>query len=330
MGEFNIHIDKLIQTEDITRLRALSRSLQSYWGNIKYVDYKQAEKDCERLASKILEVYSSKELESFCFMAIPRGGYIILGMLSYALNLKSSQLEVNKHSDQPLMIVDDISLTGLRLSKILDETHSSHVVIANLYSHPCLRRAILKQEPNVKNCFAAHDLKDRSQENHPSKEDYNAWKDLMTEKMGDRYWIGQTDLVGFAWSESDYPFWNPITKKNEDFWRSLPPHKCLKNKYRLGISPTESVKTEFHLSSSVVSGVFDDAIWLLQKDTGEIYSLNGIAAEIWKVLVFYGNLESSVKYLIKEYDVEESILNQDLERYVKDLLKNKILKKGAG
>jgi hypoxanthine phosphoribosyltransferase len=313
--------------KDKERLMALIISLKSYRNNLQYVDYKQAEKDCEILACKILEIYSLEELKSFFFKAIPRGGLIVLGMLSYALDLKPSQFEHPTDPKQPVMIVDDIVLTGARISKILSKTNSSHVVIANLYSHPDLRRAILKKESNVKYCFAAHDLKDRSRENH--HHDYHAWRKQMEEHIGKRYWIGEVDLVGFAWSETDYSFWNPVTEKLEDGWRSLPPHKCLKNKSLLRIPPTEPVEKDFHISSSVIMGLFHDEILLLQKDTTQIYSLSGRAAEIFRVLVAYGNIESSLKYLIKQNDVEDSVLCRDLKKYVNDLLKNKILEKEA-
>ncbi|WP_192812697.1 PqqD family protein [Methanobacterium formicicum] len=260
-------------------------------------------------------------------MAIPRGGLIVLGMLSYLLNLKQSQFETSDQPDQPVMIVDDIALTGKRISKILSNTQSSHVVIANLYSHPDLRKSILEKEPRVKYCFSAHDLKDQARGNYPDTNDYYSWRKKMNKRMGGRYWIGQVDLVGFAWSEPDYPFWNPVTDKLEDGWRSLPPHKCLKNRSIFGILPDESATKDLQLSSAVIMGCFHDEIWLFQKDTQQIYSLTGVAAEIWRVLVSYGNIESSIPYLMDKYDVEESILRLDLESYVDDLLEIKIFKK---
>jgi len=291
------------------------------------VDYKKAEEDCEKLASKILAVYSPKELEPFYFMAIPRGGLIVLGMLSYLLNLKQSQFEPSGNPNQPVMIIDDIALSGERISKILSKTKSSHVVIANLYSHPDLRKAILNKEPRVKNCFSANDLKDQARGNYPDKKDYHAWRQQMDEQMGGRYWVGQVDLVGFAWSEPDYPFWNPVTRKLEDVWRSLPPHKCLKNKSLLGVLPDEPIKKDLQLSSSVIMGLFRNEIWLFHKDTKQIYSLTDVAAEMLRVIVSQGNIESSIKYLINRYDVEESILRLDVEKYVDALLEIKILEK---
>ncbi|MBM4241893.1 MAG: PqqD family protein [Euryarchaeota archaeon] len=319
---------KNISAEDQERLMVLARSLQSYRANLQYVDYKQAEKDSEKLAVKILEVYHRKELESFSFKAIPRGGLIVMGMLSYILDLKPSQFLPNENPAKPVMIVDDIALTGARLSKMLSGINSSHVVIANLYSHPDLRMALMEKEPRVKHCFAAHDLRDRARENHPDPQEYEAWKKRMIDWMGgNRYWVCQPDLVGFAWNEPDYPFWNPVTECLEDGWRSLPPHKCLKNKTRLGILPHQELKVELQMSSSVVSGIFDDVIWLYQADTKQVYTLEGVSAQIWSVLVVYGNIESTVKYLTGQYTVKENILRRDVHGLVDYLLAKGILER---
>jgi len=42
--------------------------------HLKYVDYWQAQRDCEALAGQLLEAYSMEALHDFSFVAIPRGG----------------------------------------------------------------------------------------------------------------------------------------------------------------------------------------------------------------------------------------------------------------
>ncbi|WP_321422024.1 hypothetical protein [uncultured Methanobacterium sp.] len=316
-----------ISPKNKERIMALISSLKSYKDNVKFVDYKSAEKDCEILASKILDKYPREKLESFCFKGIPRGGLIVLGMLSYALDLKPSQFVDSNDPTQPVMIVDDIALTGKRISQILNESKSSHLVIANLYSSPELRRSILNNEPNVKCCFSSHDLKDRSLENHP--QNYSTWKKKMNKILGNRYWIGELDMVCFPWSEPNYSFWNPVTKKVEDGWKYLPPHKCLKNKSIMRIPPHKSIKCDFHLSPSVIIGIFDDEILLFQKNTANIYSLNGTSAMFFRALVTYGNFETSLEYLVHEHNFDSSKLHNDLKKYVNDLLKNEILKESS-
>lgn len=302
---------------------ALNKSLNL--SNMSYIDYNKAEKDVEKLASQILEVYSPEKLKSFLFKPIPRGGFIVLGMLAYALNLKPSQLEFKSNPKQPVIIVDDVAFTGARISEILSKNSFSHVVMAHLYSPPQLRNAIMANEPCVKNFFSAHDLEDHAPVDHI--EDYSSWKKKASERIGGRYWIGQSDVVGFAWSETDYPFWNYITEQLEDGWRLLPPHKCLKNKFRLGILPKTVEKRNIRLSNNVVSGIFSDEILLYHQKTGEIYSLSGVAAMIWRVLMTLENVEATVKYLKNYYDVEEDVLRRDVNKYVHDLFENNILKK---
>ncbi|WP_209626651.1 PqqD family peptide modification chaperone [Methanobacterium petrolearium] len=315
--------EKIVRAENQARLIALNQSLNSF--ELSYIDYKKAEKDVEELASQILEVYSPENLESFVFKPIPRGGFIVLGMLAYALNLNPSQFEFNTNPKQPIMIVDDIALTGARIAEILSKNNFSHVVIAHLYSPPQLRNALMENEPCVKNCFSAHDLEDHAPHNYIG--DYSLWEKQVSKKMCKRYWIGQSDVVGFAWSETDYFLWNPVTKRLEDGWRLLAPHKCLKNKFNLGISSQRVEKQDIKLSEDVVSGIFSDEILLYHRETGEIFSLSGVAAMIWRVLMTLGNVEATVKYLKEYYDVEEDVLRRDVEKYVSHLFETKILKK---
>lgn len=318
---------KNVSMKDKERLLALARSLKNYRSNLIYVDYKQAEIDCEVLAANILETYNQKQLESFVFKPIPRGGFIIMGMLSYMLDLKPSQF-IQSNPKKPVMIVDDCAYSGHRLFEMINNTDSSQITIAHLYSTPELRKALIEKEARVEHCFVAHDLKDRAKENHPDPQDYKEWKDRIANLLDKkRYWIGQPDLVGFAWSEPDYPFWNTATDRFEDGWRSLPPHKCLKNKINLGIKSNQHKTLEIQIPLTMVIGIFDDLIWLYESKTDELFALDGTAAEIWRVLVAFGNIESVVEHFKSRYDVDESLLRRDIQEFVDNLFSKKLLER---
>ncbi len=201
---------------------------------LRYVDYRQAEQDCEILAAKILERWSRSELEGASFAAIPRGGLIVLGMLSYALGLKTAQL---REGPGPLFLVDDCALTGARFASRLKTTDHREVVFVHLYSHPDLRRAIEEKEERVVACVAARDLTDMAPESFPDPERLAEWRRKWRERLGERYWYGQPEPVCFAWNEPDRPFWNEATGEVEDGWRLLPPHLCLKTRAALGGPP---------------------------------------------------------------------------------------------
>ena len=56
-----------------------------------FITYEAAERDCAQLARMIRDQLGA-ELPSSRFVAIPRGGLIVLGMLSYWLGLSSDQV----------------------------------------------------------------------------------------------------------------------------------------------------------------------------------------------------------------------------------------------
>lgn len=89
------------------RLEGLRWQLENFLPRLRYVGYKQAEEDCERLAELLVERFGREELQSFRFTAIPRGGLIVLGMLAYVLGLRQSQLEPPHSPERPLVVVDD-------------------------------------------------------------------------------------------------------------------------------------------------------------------------------------------------------------------------------
>lgn len=319
---------KLPVNSELDRLKPLAGVVQQLNKILRYVDYKQAEGDCACLAAKLLGLYSRQELKDFFFTAVPRGGIIVLGMLSYILDIQPAQLQTAMESCQPLIIVDDCSLTGARFTHFLSQTTNSHVVFAHLYSHPDLRRALLEKEPRLRHCLAAHDLKDHSRENYPDPAQYKAWQAQWKKLMGpDEVWHGQPDLICFAWSEPGRVFWNPVTKRKEGGWKFLPPHFCLKNKAGLGLPPRAVAKREWQLSTSVVSGSFDNLLWLCRVDTRQVYSLNSVSADMWRALAGYGNLDAAVEYLLGQYDMDEASLRSDLQTFANELLANGLLEK---
>jgi len=57
-----------------TRLEWLRWQLDQVMSRLRYVGYAQAEKDCEQLASRLVERFGRDELQNYRFTAIPRGG----------------------------------------------------------------------------------------------------------------------------------------------------------------------------------------------------------------------------------------------------------------
>jgi hypothetical protein len=119
---------------DRVRLGALRWQLERVLPRLRYVSYARAQEDCERLAARLVERFGRDELRDFRFVAIPRGGFVVLGMLAYILGLRGSQLEPPHPPDAPLVVVDDCALSGVRFGQFLERVDCSRVVFAHLYS----------------------------------------------------------------------------------------------------------------------------------------------------------------------------------------------------
>ena len=311
------------------RLTALTGLLRSMYADLRYVDYAQAERDCEQLAVELTRIYPGHELDQFSFTAIPRGGSIVLGMLSYLLDLSPRQLRVDPTSTGPVVVVDDCALSGRRFADFLAGNNSAHVVFAHLYSAAALRAAIVQQEERVQHCVAAHDLTDRAES--MSSSEYKDWVECWQSRLGDgRYWIGQPQLVCFAWGEPDHVFWNPVTQRVEQGWQFVPPHRCMKNRTALETPPAEAAERVWQVPDGVVSGRFDDVLWLVHVDSEQIYSLNETAADMWQAVATYGCPQAVTGSLSERYDVARDRLARDVSDFVKHLAQQGLVERVEG
>ena len=58
---------------------------------------------------------------------------------------------------------------------------------------------------------------------------------------------------------------------------------------------------------------------LLNLDNGHYYGLNEIGTDIWKLLVAGKTVEDCLPSLLMDYDVNESILREDIKQLLHDL-----------
>lgn len=312
------------------RLAALGPQLGSGIAHLRYVSYSQAEEDCARLADLLTQRFGRDELRRFRFAAIPRGGLIVLGMLSYALGLEHAQLESPYPPDVPLVVVDDCALSGYRFGGFLSRCESRRVIFAHLYSHPDLRAAVEEREPRVAACVGARDLRDHAPENLGAE--HEAWRARWLAHFGEDagYWLGQPDHLCFPWSETDVSAWNPVTERVERGWRVVPPELCLKNRSACGaISIPVQVQPEgkgpLRPSARTLFGEFEGHVVVGNMQTKASFTLAGVAADMWRAIVEHGNLKDAARYVSKEYDVDEATLLADLGGFVGDLLARDLL-----
>lgn len=313
LGELKLQIDLLMHEREI-------------------VDYAHAESVCRRMANRLLEAFGRELLQQAQFAAIPRGGWIVLGMLSYCLGLRKEQLTTldAASADGTLFIVDDCSLSGVRFRESLGSTAANSVVFCPLYAPRALCEAIVAKEPRVVDCLAGADIRDTS----PGQGDaeYAAWKQRRLAQVGsDAYWLGQPLGVAFAWCSPQTRRWDDIHGRFEEGWNVVPTSRCLQR--RLLLQRLESDIDADYLPALIInsppSGVelaaADRVLWcdrgsdvvvasvpLSFDEPSNAYVLEGISAEFWRLLMSHGSLDRAVQTLLERYQVARTQLEADL------------------
>jgi hypothetical protein len=310
---------------EAARLEWLPAQLENQLPQLRYVSWAQAEVDVDRLASTLVDRFGRQEVRDMQFVGIPRGGLIVLGMLTYALDLRSRHLAL-KGDGGPVVVVDDCAISGLRFGEFLRDriAEAETVVFAHLYSHPGLRRAIEAREPRVGAVVAARDLRDLAPEIH--HEDLQEWRSRWEERSPDgAYWIGQPEHVAFAWSEPDLGFWDASTGSTRVGWRLVPPEACLKNRSRTDSNPSRlqiQVPAEgaLRLAPGTFHGELDGRVLLAELESGQLVSLSGVAADFWREFLPPGEADGALDRLEARYDAPREQLRSDAEAFLRTLL----------
>jgi hypothetical protein len=296
-------------------------------GRSSLITYEVAETFTQRLAAQLSAAFDLEKLRRFHYVAIPRGGHVVLGMLSYILDLPHEALAYPpQDSSTPLVVVDDCALSGHRFARFLEQHPHEQVIFVHLCSHPALREAILAAEPRVIACLAAYDLKDLAEERFPDPAERRHWQQRWRERAtGPLYWVGLSELVIFPWNEPDRPVWNPETNQVEDHWRLASPDRCLKNWGKLGLPPKLDIKAVVRIPDQVAYTVQREDVTLCNLADETVYGLDGVAADIWRALAAYGDLSATRDYLLEIYAVDAERVTADIHSLVESLLAKGLL-----
>jgi hypothetical protein len=282
-----------------------------------HVDYAAAERLCGGLAASLLARFGRAELHTFAYAAIPRGGFIVLGMLAYLLDLPADRLLAQ--DDAPVMLVDDCALSGLRFVTQQQRFTGRPMVFAHLLSTPALRAALLTSYPELLAVIAARDLQDMTAHLWPDPDAREAWAERWAARRGERPWNGITEHVTFAWSEPDAPVWNPVTGQAETLWRTAAPDRCLRNWSGLHMAPVGHGVRAWRSPDHVVYAVEDERVLLVDRRTEMVYALEGTAALLWRALAAYGDPDVIVAQLAGRYPAPPLQLRRDLADLIADL-----------
>lgn len=292
----------------LARLTALRQQLELLpWR--RYLDYRDIERACAGLADK-LRAELGPALPRARFVGIPRGGLIVLGMLSYLLELDHAQLAPGA-AGAPLVIIDDCAITGARFQSFVRELPAEEVIFAQLYSHPALRAAIVAREARVRACIAACDLHDLAPARLGAA--YPAWQARwLARQQGRGYWVGQPEPLGFPWGEPEAGFWNPLDAREEAGWSLLAPARCLKYRRRHAELPVQWIPAAPALPAHLLHADFEGATVLIDLRNQHCMALEGAAAEMWRALVAGIAPAAAASALAARYEAPLSQLEQDL------------------
>lgn len=310
-------------------IKTLPAQLNQTLSRLRYVDYQQAEQDCERLASRLIQEIGLSKIKDCRFTAIPRGGLIVLGMLAYALNLSPKQL--CPATNTPLVVVDDCALSGLRFGQFLTSCPNKEIYFATLYSHPSLRKAVTAKQHQVQTCISAWDLTDYARTYH--QEDYEAWRTRWYKRAEqDIYWVGMPEHICFAWNEPDTAIWNPVAGVQEYGCKVVPRDFCLKNRMSMPrmtarILYQQPSKGELRPGSDVLFGDMGRYIVVADIQSGANLILDEVAADMWRAIINTSDLEQAAGQLLDIYQVDPKTLKSDLNHFAARMQEQGILVK---
>lgn len=306
-------------------LQAQARAYERAVGRLRYVDHRRAEQAVEKLAAALVERFGIDAVRRFRYTAVPRGGLIVLGMLAAALDVPAGRIDAPATKEaEPLVAVDDCSLSGARLAAFLAGCTAPSVLFAHLYSHPALRAAVEAREPRVLACIAAHDLRDQGPERLAGT--WDEARERWQQRLGaSRYWLGDCERIAFPWNEPDRLVWNPATEDVELGWKLLPPERCLKQRStrwsavppRIQIQPRG--RGLWRPAAAVLFTWGRGATVVHRLDTGELLRLEGTAHAMWWALLREGAPDPAVRSLRSRYHVEEKTLRSDFGSFFETL-----------
>ena len=309
------------------------------------VDYSRAEAVCGQLADRLVSAFGRDNLNAAQFAAIPRGGFIVLGMLAYHLDLRPDQLTTLDAAspDKTLFVIDDCSLSGTRFRESLSRVASDSVVFCPLYAPETLCAGITSCEPRVLACLAGATLEDTSPD--PGEAGYSAWYQQRLARLGDApYWIGQPLGVAFAWCTPQTRQWDEKEGRFVEGWDVVPPSRCLKRRLLLRrlesgadavalpqrILNMPSPEADIRAASRVLWCCLGDDVIVAKipqqpDDVGNVLGLAGIAADFWQMLMKRGSMEVTIEGLLERYKVSRERLESDMSTLLQQLLSKGLL-----
>lgn len=341
--------------DDLAWLAAARGQAEAVAPWLRWLDPAAAEAAVGQLADALVARFGLDELRRWRYAAVPRGGLFVLATLAYLLDLPASALGTTaddagapapvaprdaaspgaaaRRDGQPaheaapppdatpLVVVDDIALSGLRLSQQVRRTRGARLVVATLHAHPDLRHAFLAAHPRVTDFVSAIDLVDHAPTALASE--HVAWRDRWRDRLDpDSLWIGQPDHVAYPWNEPDLSVWNPVAQREEHGWPLVPPDRCLKRQraHAIPVQRSAPPRPGAGPHPSVIAGELHELVVLANLETGAAVELDEVGSSMWRALVARADPRAAAAQVAAAYGADERQVAADLHGFVAELV----------
>lgn len=283
---------------------------------IRYVDYPAAELLAERLASNLLAGLGS--VAGWKFAAVPRGGHVVLGFLSYLLDLDHSQIVEASAPVPSLLLVDDCAISGERIRGWLTDVKAAQVGVATLTASAGLDEIIMSAEPAVAHFFSGEILSDLAPDIYGP--DYPRWRERWSSR-NDGLWVGRTEYVAFPWNEPDQAVWPRDSDMAMAAWKLIPPERCLKNRTGDGdpVLRFQRGQGPVRQATGIVDIPTADGVIVVDTVNQRCLDLTGSAGAMWAALVEEGTREGAGERMVSSYDVDRPTIDRDLGAFLERL-----------
>jgi hypothetical protein len=275
----------------------------------RFVGQKELSRLVRHLASS-LNIVLGKRLEEASVVEIPRGGLFVKGYLSYRFPLP---LFSSAATNTPVFLVDDISLSGRRVTEWIDRFPDREIIVATLFSPPQVRDAVIARHGERVSWINAEDMKTFGETApHPDESDPPPWR-------------GITEHICFPWTEPDRGIRLKGTSEFFTGFRLIPPEHCLKNQVqfernrdRVKIVGNETgwIKT----APGVLWADIDDVVHLADTERGRSQKLEGSAAQFWISAFKFEKKDDAIAHLARLYDIDKSRLEGDFDQFIHELV----------
>lgn len=328
-------------------LRQLTGLLEEAGERVRFLAWPDVEKASSELAGQVEGVLGPSSVDAR-IVAVPRGGLIVAALVAYAMEVPASRVgsldsasavdpETATPPVGPLILVDDVALSGVRLREALGLfPQEERIVIATLASHPDLRAAVLEASPQVEAFVSSIDLEDHAPRLLGAASD--SWRSQWSERVPDRYHTALLDLIILPWSEPPLRLWNELEGRLEEGWRIAPPELCFRTRHcppAIPLQVVDRMAGVHRLMPKVIPVELDDRtlILVVGEDNGASkppsFALRGTAREIWQLWLEAGR-EAAVEGMQRRYpDVDPDRIRGDVEVLLAQLSEAGIVRRGG-